>query len=466
MNICMVILLFFCTVHHSLGQTQTSRAIVKGTVQGNVKELVFESFFPNKLKFSPNSYQVPLDASGNFQVDIAVPELSEGLVSFNGKSFPLILKPGDIVIMDIANDKISFQGSGVTDNIFTQELYKRAELKSPQIDKRPLKESLEILNKFELDRKQFLNNYPDKQKLSPAFIAYYNIATIITKVRFGQHILSQKGITVDHASIPTEMKMQHSLPYLNQSKFLTHPLYLYVLQTTLHTKFASLPKATTQVEKDSTELAYIVANLSPKVRDYFLCFDMAIQLRFTDSYSSVKLEGVNRLTKDKNCIDFLSRQMTKQQIRKDRLYKPLGEDLKTSKLYDANQRATTLGEVIDKHRGEFIYLCIESVSCPTSQGEYTHIKRIERELAAYPFLFIHLFIEQPTGAAVKAYTDSSPNAYILQKSDKSQLHQVFDVLGTPRYMVIDQQGRLVSYNAARPSSPNLSKMLIDHLSKP
>ncbi len=117
--------------------------------------------------------------------------------------------------------------------------------------------------------------------------------------------------------------------------------------------------------------------------------------------------------------------------------------VESEKLFDA---------MIEKYKGKVVYVDFWATWCGPCMKEMPYSKKLKEELDGTEVVFLYITNES---SPLKAWTNKLPEIkgehFRLRNEDWQILSQKFNVLGIPHYLLIDQEGQVVSADATRPS---------------
>lgn len=109
-------------------------------------------------------------------------------------------------------------------------------------------------------------------------------------------------------------------------------------------------------------------------------------------------------------------------------------------------------DVIDRHKGNVIYLDYWASWCAPCKNEMPASKKLKERNKNIAFLYVAVFDEKEKWRkAVEELGLSKENCYFSTNSKNSRYLKTLNVESIPRYMVFDKQGNLASKDAKRPS---------------
>ncbi len=114
-------------------------------------------------------------------------------------------------------------------------------------------------------------------------------------------------------------------------------------------------------------------------------------------------------------------------------------------------------------RGKYVYIDFWASWCKPCIGEIPHLQHLERELSGREdIVFVSISIDQNKTAWRNKMREL--NLHGIQLHDEStKLGKFLNISSIPHFIIYDKEGRLLKYNAARPSSQNILKDYLESL---
>ncbi|MBC9910880.1 TlpA family protein disulfide reductase [Chitinophaga varians] len=130
---------------------------------------------------------------------------------------------------------------------------------------------------------------------------------------------------------------------------------------------------------------------------------------------------------------------------------------------DTNGKKVTFNEL----KGKVVVVDVWATWCGPCKAELPHLQKLEEELRGRNVTFV--------GYSVDETKDKEKwSAFVKEKDMKgvqlfgagwSEITKFYDIKGIPRFMVFDQQGKIVTIDAPRPSTPELKALIEKTLGK-
>ena len=105
--------------------------------------------------------------------------------------------------------------------------------------------------------------------------------------------------------------------------------------------------------------------------------------------------------------------------------------------------------------------------CGPCRGEIPHLKKLEQEMHGTDVVFLGVSVDETKDKQkwLDFIKKEELGGVQVHASGWSKIAQDYKIKGIPRFMVFDKQGRVVSVDAPRPSSPELKEILEKELKK-
>ena len=136
-------------------------------------------------------------------------------------------------------------------------------------------------------------------------------------------------------------------------------------------------------------------------------------------------------------------------------------------LRDAKYANASFQGILDKHKGEVIYLDFWASWCGPCKREMPSSLKMQEYFKGKKVVFIYMSSDQ-NPSSWKNTAESlavTGEHYLLNQKVYSERNKVAQVKYIPRYMIYDKAGKLVTDTAPRPSSPNAAKVIEELLKK-
>ncbi len=136
-------------------------------------------------------------------------------------------------------------------------------------------------------------------------------------------------------------------------------------------------------------------------------------------------------------------------------------------LRDAKYANESFQGILDKHKGEVIYLDFWASWCGPCKREMPYSLKMQEHFKGKKVAFIYMSGDRDPNAWKRTAESLKITGehYLLNKKVYLERNQVVEVKYIPRYMIYDKNGKLITDNAPRPSSPKSTEMIEQLLKK-
>ena len=130
---------------------------------------------------------------------------------------------------------------------------------------------------------------------------------------------------------------------------------------------------------------------------------------------------------------------------------------------DVNGKMVSLSDF----KGKVVLVDVWATWCGPCRGEIPYLKKLEEEMHGTDVVFIGVSVDEAKDKQkwLDFVEKEGLKGVQLLASGWSKITKDYKINGIPRFMVFDRDGKIVSVDAPRPSSPELKKMLEAELAK-
>ena len=120
---------------------------------------------------------------------------------------------------------------------------------------------------------------------------------------------------------------------------------------------------------------------------------------------------------------------------------------------------------LDDLKGKFVYIDVWATWCGPCKAEIPSLKRVETQYHNKNIEFVSISIDKTSDyekwramvsekelGGIQLFADNEWNSTFIKE---------FQILGIPRFILIDPKGNIVNSNAPRPSNPELIKLFTE-----
>jgi len=128
---------------------------------------------------------------------------------------------------------------------------------------------------------------------------------------------------------------------------------------------------------------------------------------------------------------------------------------------DINGKTVTLASL----KGKVVLVDVWATWCGPCRQQIPHLKKLEEELRDKDIAFVSISVdEEKDFEKWKNFVDKEQLKGIqLYAKGWSDFSKYYDIRGIPRFLVFDQEGKIVTVDSPRPSEPQLKELLLNTL---
>ncbi|WP_084529058.1 TlpA family protein disulfide reductase [Pedobacter caeni] len=122
---------------------------------------------------------------------------------------------------------------------------------------------------------------------------------------------------------------------------------------------------------------------------------------------------------------------------------------------------------MDHLKGKVVLVDVWATWCGPCKAEIPHLKKLEEEMKGRDISIVSISVDEAKDKDkwLKMIADDHLGGTQLFASGWGDLAQYYKITGIPRFMVFDRQGKIVTVDSPRPSSPELKALLEKTLAK-
>lgn len=137
-------------------------------------------------------------------------------------------------------------------------------------------------------------------------------------------------------------------------------------------------------------------------------------------------------------------------------------------IYDWDLNETTVGEIFKKHQGKIILLDVWASWCPDCIKGLPELRKVQQEHPEVVYLFFSLDRigkEDAWKDSVTKYNIEGEH-YWFNSNWKNDFNEYIELNWVPRYLLIDQNGKIAHYYAIHANDAEMLKVLNSLNTKP
>ncbi|HPR32680.1 MAG TPA: TlpA disulfide reductase family protein [Prolixibacteraceae bacterium] len=445
----------------SLNQKKQTASISGEVLSGDIHEVRFEYIVDNPLNDKGKQYVAELDSLSRFSLEIPLEDLATGRIRAGNFYHEICLLPGDDFFIRIDADTIHYKGKGAAKNNFLFQteirgLWNRAFYEETNRGQLSPKDFYQAMTDFREKRILFFDAYRDSVKLDKEFVGYYQMeAQVVFEdliQNYPQRYSWFRKIPMDSIDLPVEFKQLGYLSNYVDDRKLIVPGYIHNLRNQLYPKAQDLFVKT---GTDWNEAIHTVLfdSLTGKTREYVLAYWICTEFS-RDHYDTLAINKFQEMEKDERAINAFQQALDKYNVKRSLINQPLHTEFAETLLLDTANQALTFGEMMAAYKGKVVYLDLWGMGCGPCRAAMPYSKILKEKLKDLPIVFVYVSVEAvgPDGwNPVFEATFTNENQYELKNGFYSRLHKFMEINWVPCYMIFDKEGKLVNYQADRPS---------------
>ncbi|MFA6128337.1 MAG: TlpA disulfide reductase family protein [Bacteroidales bacterium] len=472
-----------CTFCTTKKPAQTNRIVVTGTIRNFKDTSTVFSYDVFELLGTIQKPKVKINSGGTFKMVIESEHPLKGFFSFgrvpftynfdirlvNGKDSSLSvesadfrmvylwLEPGDSLTMNLdverINETLFFAGPGEVNNVFVNleenefASYKHKYLENYyNITYREPADFKRVVDQLRQEKLKFIDDYAASHTLSPHLIkvyqSEYNTAAVTSKIYYpGGHSGFNNGreavLPADYFAFLDSIEISDQIG----DKGIT---YFYYLSACMHKK---QDLATVGNPEKGDFYQYVKSQLKGPIAYEFMAYALARDFKkslYEEFGAGCSYPAIAKLVKEKY-------QQMEGMLE--------GNPAPDFTLNDVNGKVVTMNEL----RGKYVYFDFWATWCVPCIKEIPSLKKTEEEYRDKNIQFVSISYDKAADHDKwKKYVIDNKLTGIQLIAD-DQMHSVynktFNIDLIPRFILIDPEGKIVSANAPRPSSPKLKELL-------
>ncbi|KAB8152495.1 redoxin family protein [Kordia sp. TARA_039_SRF] len=407
----------------------------------------------------------------------------------------IFIQPTDTVKFEIKNNVLRFTGKNAAQN----NLYAALEAQTPDYSRFPYNGNLFLykngIQSIYEQKQAFLEKYQTENSLSPEFVAIFKKHL---KFEYVDNLVSPRTISVqngkfyvnDYDALPSLIEKEYGtseVPFnlasyldnitvndfqdfsaMRHTDFLKNSLTACIRHYFVKTNAPYFSKEYFIAEKE-----FIETNFSGEIRDY------ALGRMIVDYYNKGFAFGLHRIQfMQKNIDEYMASVEGKtthikamETIQKDiNTYDfKLSESALNAKMINHLGDTITLQSIFDRSHQRVKVIDFWASWCPPCIKQIKENKPFKDRLSVENNVeWIYLSIDSDKEKWLAKQTELSEtlhfrNSYLLLKGNKSSLAKALNVQQIPRYLIVNQQNKVVVNNAPSPNNEAAFEKIVDEI---
>lgn len=438
-------------------------ARIRGEVlSSGVSEVELRWLVDNPISRKGGDYQVNIDDQGMFEMDIPLERLAVGQLGIGSALYEVCLLPGDDVFIRVSDGSLDFSGKGAAKSRFlyeaTQDGYStRAFYSAMNEGKLNPTEFVEWAEDFKTRRLAYFDAFDEKSKLEKPFVAWFGVQTEVIFEELIREYPStyayRNDISLSELKLPASVDRYKRFSEIVDDDRVVYHGYASGLRNLLFEKMGELVRVDSTIDRSSAVYVLLADSLSGLTREYVLATWIISSLS-NDHYDSVAVAMADTLVKNPLATRTLDLAFDKFNEKRSLLGQPLHEEFAQTVFVDTSGVEQTFGQLMDGFKGKVVYLDFWGMGCGPCRAAMPYARQLKDKLQEEPIEFVYASMDwvwdRNWGPLFEA-TQTRDNHFVLLNGFNSRLHRFMEINWVPCYMIFDKEGRLVDYNADRPS---------------
>lgn len=440
----------------------TGPTVLSGTIKNARATFV-------QLRTIGQSFGGRLDENGHFEIPFRPQEASFYDLMIDRKLIKLFLKPGDnaVINFDGINPQplVTFDGDGKLENQYLQakqqqipNLLQANQRNYSLPEAEFMKITDENLQKTTAHLEQYAKSNPgmDAEFLAveKAEATYLWADQFFSYPKYHPHYAQNPSYQPSAAFNAYKEKVD-----LNNNMAIASPNYQKYLVHNLYEEASALLKADPSLE--SQENAMTLTNLKV-VKEKFTGQRVKNFLTFTVFQDHLKYQSVNNLKAlmeefNKSNTNAMYKQIVNAEYNKW-VHLDKGMPAPNFVYNDINGKEVALSDL----KGKYVYVDIWATWCGPCKKEIPHLEALQEEYKNNSKIaFVSVSIDKNVDAWEKMVKNKNMQGIqlIADKAGNSQISKDYQVSGIPRFILVDDEGKILDVKAPRPSSPQIKNIL-------
>lgn len=476
-------LVSICAFAFLLSSCMTKQSENFATINGkvltsDVEKVAFQWFKENPADPKSDNKTTEIDSAGNFSITIPLQKISKGMMIFNDKRNSIVLIPGDKLEITIDDDSLVFKGTGATQNQLLYHLEKvkkcdRNELmRSWYTEEHTLENMFKMITDYVNIRQNELAIFKKKHELQKEFIHFFEIETKVDNIYLLNNAplaYSRKNkVDMNSLQLPAGADKYNTIASMQNDEYIIDPNYTSLFSSLIREESQKRMASDTTLSREDAKLSVIMDSLNGKTRENVLLQEIYFNLTFRNTDAPKFIESFTKISTDPNCKKVIDREVNIRNAKKAMIGAPLNPEILQTALHSSDEKELTIEDLIAQYKGKVVYLDIWSLGCGPCRMIMPKSKKLKESLSDQPIEFIYTTVDKKSDklwSEVYKVSLTDKNHYRFDNGFNSKLHQSLSIIAVPTYLIIDKEGKLVSYNADRPGNPNLKEQLLKLASK-
>lgn len=455
----MALLLWNC--QNTTPTEEDNTIVITGKIEGATAEKI-----PLYSNIENEEYDI---TDGQFTIELDRDQPNIVMLYYGKHRWNVYAEPGDSIHMDLSEENVEESLTFSKDNKKENEFLN------------------ELVNKMEIQGKDYKKYFTSTEADFVAMVDSLKGAAVIT---FGEFVANNEDVSEQFTNIAKDHLNYTAAQYYNQ-----YPSYYkYYSKDEDYERGEALKKAQASIERERPDLLglpaygrFIESSLSTQVSElmkedssyqdmengYLFAFEKVIDeeiesekiaefLKYNRLYSSMQYSDPNKLEAlytsfmESSDNDFYKNKL--QTAYEEWAHLKPGLPAPDFRYPDIDSTMHALSD----YKGKLVYIDVWATWCGPCLAEQPYLEKIEKEYEGNSdIVFMGVSIDEDKEAWEKMVSEKDMTGVqlIAYNAWQSDIAQDYNIGGIPRFLLIDQNGNIVSADAYRPSNEKLKEQL-------
>ncbi len=424
--------------------------------------------YPNVIVESMGEQHTAAITNGQFTLNLLLDEPKIYNIRYGRRTGQLFINPGDSVKFSTTAREFSqvmnYSGDrSIENNYLTEKFNNDRTVKSLKVKTYKLEEQ-EFINAVEAEKlanQQKFEDFTKGKDIDPFFKflmeseIYYEWANDrLIYPRYHQFYTKDQSFEVS----PVYYDFQRGID-LNDPAKLYSPNFVSFISNYIDTKVAKLLEQEPDIQNRDAGVANSKFDI---IQKSFSQKEIQEFLMYNTLKMHIKYEGANGTAALLETFDKVNNNLNfKRDIQKDY---SVWKDLEAGKVAPTFAYQDIDGNMHDiaDYKGKFIYVDIWATWCGPCKKELPYLEALQEEYKDNDkILFTSISIDKDRSAWERMVKDKDMKGLQLfaENEWRASIVRDYKIAGIPRFLLIDDEGKIISAHAPRPSSPKIKAQL-------